>query len=619
MQTRSNNLFVSALFALSLTLALAMMARAQPAETPPPPAPEVTTIAEPETPIVIEAVVETVAEPEAKTANEADETPVAEPEATTTVESEVTPVAEPGVAVTVEMEVVSTGEPESVSSVESDNDDTMRRLDKAADDEMTEDGEEENISITVRRRHGPAEEFPFGDHTVPEGSTVRELVSVFGTSILNGVSERGVVSVLGATIINGKSGGEVVAVLGNMTVNGEVDGEVVTVLGDVTLGETAIVHGDMVTVGGQLHRAAGAVIHGNVQEINIFGGHDMAWLKAWIHECLFMGRPLAFGDNLGWAWSIAIGVFVAYILLALLFPRAVEKCAETLEQRPGYSMLAVLLSILMTPILSILLIATGVGILLLPLVGLGVFFGTIFGKVVIHAWLGRRITTYFGDGPMKHVAVATLLGSVLILLLYTVPFLGFFLWKVLGMLGFGVVLYTLFLTIRDERAASQQFQATQAAATPATAGATGIVAESGETTPEGTVAPPTLPVTTLPRAGFWLRIAASALDAVIVGVVVGVTQTEDFFLLWYAVYCVALWALKGTTIGGIVCGLKIVRLDERKVDWTVAIVRGLGGFLSLAVAGLGFVWVAFDKERQSWHDKIAGTIVVVSPKGGSLI
>ena len=62
-----------------------------------------------------------------------------------------------------------------------------------------------------------------------------------------------------------------------------------------------------------------------------------------------------------------------------------------------------------------------------------------------------------------------------------------------------------------------------------------------------------------------------------------------------------------------------MRLDERKVDWTVSIVRGLGGFLSLAVAGLGFIWVAFDQEKQSWHDKIAGTIVVQSLKVGSLI
>jgi uncharacterized RDD family membrane protein YckC len=37
------------------------------------------------------------------------------------------------------------------------------------------------------------------------------------------------------------------------------------------------------------------------------------------------------------------------------------------------------------------------------------------------------------------------------------------------------------------------------------------------------------------------------------------------------------------------------------------------------IGGLGFVWVVFDSERQSWHDKIAGTVVVRAAKGVSLV
>ena len=80
-----------------------------------------------------------------------------------------------------------------------------------------------------------------------------------------------------------------------------------------------------------------------------------------------------------------------------------------------------------------------------------------------------------------------------------------------------------------------------------------------------------------------------------------------------------MWKLKGTTIGGIVCGLKVLRIDQRELDWATAIVRALGCFLSLVVGGLGFIWVAFDDEKQSWHDKIAGTTVVRVPKGVSLV
>jgi uncharacterized RDD family membrane protein YckC len=88
---------------------------------------------------------------------------------------------------------------------------------------------------------------------------------------------------------------------------------------------------------------------------------------------------------------------------------------------------------------------------------------------------------------------------------------------------------------------------------------------------------------------------------------------------WFAVYSITMWATKGTTIGGIICGIRVVRLDDRPIDWGVAIVRALGAFLSLAVAGIGFIWVAFDDEKQSWHDKIAGTTIVKVPKGTPLL
>ena len=69
----------------------------------------------------------------------------------------------------------------------------------------------------------------------------------------------------------------------------------------------------------------------------------------------------------------------------------------------------------------------------------------------------------------------------------------------------------------------------------------------------------------------------------------------------------------------IVCDLRVVRLDGRNVDWETAIVRALSCFLSLAVAGLGFFWIAFDGQNQAWHDKIAGTVVVRVPKGVPLV
>jgi uncharacterized RDD family membrane protein YckC len=138
------------------------------------------------------------------------------------------------------------------------------------------------------------------------------------------------------------------------------------------------------------------------------------------------------------------------------------------------------------------------------------------------------------------------------------------------------------------------------------------------------VPPPILSAATLPRAGFWIRIAAVLLDVVLFGICFGMLGhmlrlIGGGFPLWFAAYNVIMWGAKGTTIGGIICGLKIVRLDDRPVDWGVAVVRALAAFLSLAVAGLGFIWVAFDNEKQSWHDKIVGTTIVQVPKGTTLL
>jgi uncharacterized RDD family membrane protein YckC len=119
----------------------------------------------------------------------------------------------------------------------------------------------------------------------------------------------------------------------------------------------------------------------------------------------------------------------------------------------------------------------------------------------------------------------------------------------------------------------------------------------------------------MPRAGFWLRMAALFLDVLLVGFATSVLQHHfHMHLLVLAIYGAVMWKLRGSTVGGIIFDLKIVRLDGRPVDWETAIVRALGCFLSLAVAGLGFIWIAFDDANQAWHDKIAGTVVVRVPK-----
>jgi len=476
----------------------------------------------------------------------------------------------------------------------------------------------------------------FGSST-SAGEVSDAVVSVFGSSTSSGSVGDAVVSVLGDTKVSGGSvGNAAVAVGGSTTVNGHVHGDVVAILGNVELGPDAVVDGQVVCVGGHVNRDAKATLHGNVQNIAIGGRHfDFTGLRTWFSRCLLYARPLAFDSHLLWAWCIAFLFLGLYAVVSLIAPSGVNQCVRTLEERPGKSLLAALLVILITPVVYLLLVLTlalVIGFVLIPLLSLGLFFAGIFGRVVLLAWIGRRITKLFGDGPLAAPFFAVLIGGLIVMLLYTVPILGFVVYKLLGILGVGVVLYTLLLSYKESRAkAAAATAAANAATAAARAEAAAAAAAASATTGEATAVPPIVPAAmppisaaTLPRAGFWIRVAAVLLDAILVGLVFGLLPhflrpLGGGFPLWFGLYHVIMWAAKGTTIGGIICGLKVVRLDDRPLDWGTSAVRACGALLSLAVAGLGFIWVAFDAEQQSWHDKIAGTTIVKVPKGTPLL
>ncbi len=479
----------------------------------------------------------------------------------------------------------------------------------------------ETEPVTVRRERSRASVVVLGSNALlGAGERASEVVAIIGDTVVDGEVDGEVVAIMGDSTVNGESR-QVVAVLGNVTVNGHVRGDVVAVMGGVQLGPRAVVDGEVVSVGGGIERAPGSVVHRGVQEIAFMKGHlpRMDGLRAWFKHCLLLGRPLGFGENLGWAWGVAASFLVLYLLLALAFGRGVEKCAETLEQRPGFTILASFLTLLMMPILTILLAITGIGPVVLFFAAV---IGTLFGKAAFITWMGRRV-------GVKRTVAAALIGGGILTIIYVVPYLGIVVWKISGFLGLGMVVYTLLLGMKREKPVPPPLvpMAGSPARTPSMA-FTSVAEAPSVSAPAAIESPPAFSppfqaapqFSTLPRAGFWIRIAASALDAVLVGIVAGnIDFIGDYFLAAYAAYCVVFWALKATTIGGVICGLKVVRLDDRPLDWTLAVIRALGGFLSFVVAGVGFIWVAFDPDKQSWHDKIAGTTVVRVPRGTPLI
>ena len=72
-------------------------------------------------------------------------------------------------------------------------------------------------------------------------------------------------------------------------------------------------------------------------------------------------------------------------------------------------------------------------------------------------------------------------------------------------------------------------------------------------------------------------------------------------------------------MGGMMIRIKIVSKDGRPIHFAEALVRCLSSIISAMALLIGFFWVGWDRDKQSWHDKIAGTIVVKMPKEISLV
>jgi len=309
---------------------------------------------------------------------------------------------------------------------------------------------------------------------------------------------------------------------------------------------------------------------------------------------------------------------VLYLVIALLFPSGISQCLRTMETMPGRTTLASLFTFVCKPIVFLLLVITVIGSILIPFLAFSLFIAGLFGKTVALAWLGRRALPERSAEHDYKPVLAVLVGGILALVLYVVPVLGFIAYKALDVLGLGMVVYTLLLAFRAKRALSSAPLAAPAASAPAAGGP----AQTADTRPApAPAAAPVISIDHANRAGFWIRMLALLLDLMLVAIVCGIISipTHRGLFLILASYGAVMWKLKGTTIGGIVCGLRVVRLDGRPIDWPTAIVRALSSFLSAAVAGLGFIWVVFDPERQSWHDKIAGTVVVHAPRGTPLV
>ena len=127
--------------------------------------------------------------------------------------------------------------------------------------------------------------------------------------------------------------------------------------------------------------------------------------------------------------------------------------------------------------------------------------------------------------------------------------------------------------------------------------------------------------------GFWHRLAAFLIDWLVVFVVYGplviMAFGSEYFSLevpryWdaatglaIAVATLLFWRYQGATPGKIAIAARIVDAQTGGSPRTARlVVRFFAYIVSALPLCLGFLWIAFDRRKQGWHDKIAGTVVI---------
>ena len=122
-----------------------------------------------------------------------------------------------------------------------------------------------------------------------------------------------------------------------------------------------------------------------------------------------------------------------------------------------------------------------------------------------------------------------------------------------------------------------------------------------------------------PRAGFWARFGASILDGILISIPYFIVALAVHPALGYAVYLLLGIAYftyfegngAGQTIGKKALGIRVIDLaGGGPIGNTRAFIRYIGRIVSSIPLLLGYFWMLWDGEKQTWHDKMAGAVVV---------
>jgi uncharacterized RDD family membrane protein YckC len=142
--------------------------------------------------------------------------------------------------------------------------------------------------------------------------------------------------------------------------------------------------------------------------------------------------------------------------------------------------------------------------------------------------------------------------------------------------------------------------------------------------------------------GFWIRFVAAILDGIITGIaglivgaalgfacgmLMGATSTPaeiefvaglignvvGIVIGWLYDACFTASTYQGTP-GKIILGLRVTDVYGNRISFGRATGRHFAKILSGIVLLIGYIVAAFDERKRSWHDHLAGTLVIKNPQ-----
>lgn len=143
--------------------------------------------------------------------------------------------------------------------------------------------------------------------------------------------------------------------------------------------------------------------------------------------------------------------------------------------------------------------------------------------------------------------------------------------------------------------------------------------------------PPQSSLYQLKYAGFWIRFWAFLIDFLMVSAISGIFIKPIFRVLDIAInkpfaflfspykivalvllilYFILMTKLAGQTVGKMIMGIRVVKLNGKKLDWSTVLFReGFGRFIS-QMLWIPYLLVLFTPQKKALHDIFADTAVV---------